>query len=1091
MYGSVKVWQEIISLPTWTTGAEDPNPMFLEKRVYQGSSGSVYPYGVIDTLTGEREMRDYQAVWMENDFLRVMLLPELGGRIHRAYDKVKQRDFVYYNEVVKPALVGLLGPWISGGIEFNWPQHHRPTTFKPVDFSIQQGENGAQTVWMGEAEPMRGLQVMAGFTLYPDRALIEITGKIFNGNATPRHFLWWANPAVKGGDAHQSVFPPDVTAVFDHGKRDVSAFPIATGTYYKVDYSAGVDISRYKNVPVPTSYMAEKSDYDFVGAYHHDERGGLLHVADHHVSPGKKQWSWGYGDFGQAWDRNLTDENGPYIELMTGVFTDNQPDFTWLAPYEEKVFVQNFLPYSELGMVQNANTQLALKLVRESGQLQLGVYAIAPLNHIVVELSADHQPLYETQLTLKPGESWQQTLPENGVGRLTLKVKTAENQPLLDYQEHITQQTPLPEPAIAPALPEAIHNGDELYFIGQHLEQYNHASRYAGDYYRRAVELDPQDYRNNVALGTLAFNSADWALAEQCARAALQRAHRLNKNPRDGEASMLLASVLERMGDDAGAWDHYYKASWSGNCRDAAWWSLARLAMKRGDVADALEKVNTSLRFNASNPLAMGLKALALANSGQKKAALEFIFASLEQYPLSYPLHCARWMIERSDDAREALLRITGRRGVNASLLAGWLLSIGQTSAVKEVLAVLDSQEALPMLWRASLSDDANERQQFIAAAEHCHAHNVRFPNSLDEVQMLQSLGDSAFARYLLGCFWYSKRRYDEAVSCWRETLEKSPDYAPAHRLLGVYSWNKQQDATQALACLQRAVALEPENARFLFELDFLQKLLARPVHERLTTLVERKAVVLKRDDLTAELLSLWNASGHYADAAAILDTRVFHPWEGGEGKITGQYLLNQLHRALQFIERGAFKQATDCLKAALRYPDNLGEGRLPGQTDNDIWYLLGYCAEQAGDAQQAAEYYQLARQGGSTLDAGRYYNDQPADYLFWQGIALRKSGNPAQAEQHFRHFIDWAAQHRDDVPQVDFFAVSLPDLVVLDVSAQQRHQQHCLFIEALGHLGLGNVSACQQRMQQLLQINPAHDKAHLIRHALQSGIFS
>ena len=120
------------------------------------------------------------------------------------------------------------------------PQHHRPTTFKPVDFSIQQGENGAQTVWMGEAEPMRGLQVMAGFTLYPDRALIEITGKIFNGNATPRHFLWWANPAVKGGDAHQSVFPPDVTAVFDHGKRDVSAFPIATGTYYKVDYSAAV-----------------------------------------------------------------------------------------------------------------------------------------------------------------------------------------------------------------------------------------------------------------------------------------------------------------------------------------------------------------------------------------------------------------------------------------------------------------------------------------------------------------------------------------------------------------------------------------------------------------------------------------------------------------------------------------------------------------------------------------------------------------------------------------------------------------------------------------------------------------------------------
>ncbi|WP_333892472.1 DUF5107 domain-containing protein, partial [Atlantibacter subterraneus] len=179
MYGNVKVWRESISLPTWATGQEDPNPMFLEKRVYQGSSGAVYPWGVIDTLTGEREEKIYQAVYLENDFIRVMLLPELGGRIHRAWDKVMQRDFVYYNEVVKPALVGLVGPWISGGIEFNWPQHHRPTTFMPVDVTLKSNDDGSQTVWLGEVEPMRGLQVMTGFTLYPHKALIEITGKVF------------------------------------------------------------------------------------------------------------------------------------------------------------------------------------------------------------------------------------------------------------------------------------------------------------------------------------------------------------------------------------------------------------------------------------------------------------------------------------------------------------------------------------------------------------------------------------------------------------------------------------------------------------------------------------------------------------------------------------------------------------------------------------------------------------------------------------------------------------------------------------------------------------------------------------------------
>lgn len=1088
MYGSVKVWQETLSLPTWTVGEEDPNPMFLEKRVYQGSSGAVYPYGVIDTLTGKREMREYQAVWMENDFIRVMLLPALGGRIHRAYDKVRARDFVYYNEVVKPALVGLLGPWISGGIEFNWPQHHRPTTFMPVDFTVQAGENGEQTVWMGEVEPMRGLQVMAGFTLYPDRALIEITGKVFNGNATPRHFLWWANPAVKGGDDHQSVFPPDVTAVFDHGKRDVSAFPIATGTYYKVDYSAGVDISRYKNVPVPTSYMAEKSDYDFVGAWHHGERGGLLHVADHHVSPGKKQWTWGYGDFGVAWDRNLTDDNGPYIELMTGVFTDNQPDFTWLAPYEEKVFVQNFLPYSELGMVQNASTDLALRLVREDGALSVGVYAIAPLHEARVTLSAEGAPFYETTLTLAPGQSWMTRIVENGPDRITMTVSHPDGREWLKYEEHIAGEVPLPSAATAPAMPEALSNTDELYFIGQHLEQYNHASRYAEDYYRRALEVDPLDYRNNVALGTLALNRADWTLAAQCASAALARAHKLNKNPRDGEASMLLAAALERQGNFDAAWDHYFKASWSGNCRDAAFWSLARIAMRRGNYADALDKVNQSLRVNGSNNLAMGLKALVLAKLGREADALTWIDQQLRDYPLSYALHYARWAVSRDESTKDALIAITGRRGTNACELAGWLLSCGQQDAARDVLELLDSQETLPLLWRASLSDNP---QSLIDRSRACLHNRVRFPNTLDEVQMLQTLPDSPWAQYLLGCFWYSKRRYDAALACWQFTLAQEADFAPVHRLLGIYAWNKQQDAVLARQYLSQAVALEPDNARFLFERDYLDKLLATPAAQRLQQLVSRQSVVFQRDDLTVELLSLWNGLGDYEAAAKVLRERAFHPWEGGEGKATGQYLINQMHRALAAIGEGTYQNAVYLLQQALSYPHNLGEGRLPGQTDNDIWYLLGYCAQQQGHHDEAQRYFARATRGGSSLDAGRYYNDQPVDYLFWQGMALKALGEHHAAERLFQSFLHWVETQRDNVPEVDFFAVSLPDLVVLDTPAAAKHQQHCLFITALGHLGLGNLTASQLAFDALLQVNPAHDKALLLRHAIPLALWN
>ncbi|EJF30208.1 MULTISPECIES: DUF5107 domain-containing protein [Enterobacteriaceae] len=1089
MYGAVKVWQETISLPTWTTGAEDPNPMFLENRVYQGSSGAVYPYGVIDTLTGKREMREYQAVWLENDFIRVMLLPELGGRIHRAWDKVMGRDFVYYNEVVKPALVGLIGPWISGGIEFNWPQHHRPTTFLPVDVTFQQHESGAQTVWLGEVEPMRGLQVMTGFTLYPEKALIEITGKVFNGNATPRHFLWWANPAVKGGDDHQSVFPPDVTAVFDHGKRDVSAFPIAHGTYYKVDYSAGVDISRYKNIPVPTSYMADKSNYDFVGAYHHGEQGGLLHIADHHVSPGKKQWTWGNCDFGLAWDRNLTDTNGPYIELMTGVFTDNQPDFTWLAPFEEKVFVQNFLPYSKLGTLQNASTDAAIKLEREQGRLELGVYAISPLEAVTLRLESDGVVLWQTPLSLKPAEAWLHQLTDDWPQRLTLSLLNAQGEVVLSYLEHIAEELPLPQAAQAPAKPEQIANCDELYFIGQHLEQYLHASRSAFDYYRRALDIDPLDSRCNVALGTLEFNRGNWRKAKEHADAALQRAHRLNKNPQNGDASQLLGSAKERLGDYDGAFDAYYKASWSGNCRDAAFYALARLAMRKGETARALALVSQSLQFNASNNLAMGLKALALSQQGEKATALAWIEQQLAVWPLSYALHYARWAITQSEGDKQKLRQVTGQRGTNASVLAGWLMSFGAEHAARELLTVLNAQETMPLLWQASLESDPQRQQNYLVQAREQFTARVRFPNTLDEVQMLMRLPQDGFAQYLLGCFWYSKRRYAEALTCWAFCAEQMPEFASVQRVLAIHAWNKEQDVQRAETLLQRAVDLEPDNARFLFELDFLLKLNGRAPEERLTRLEVKRDVALKRDDLTAELLSLWNQHGKQEAAAKVLAERKFHPWEGGEGKVTGQYIISQQRLALASMSAGHYGQAEELLQQALSYPENLGEGRLVGQTDNDIWYLLGCCAQLLQRHERAKSYFQQALKGGSSLAAGRYYNDQPVDYLFYQAMALKQLGELEAAHQQFKAFVDWAQAHRADGVEADFFAVSLPDLIALNGDPRKQHQQHCLFVEALGWLGLGDIAAFNQRVEALLTLNPAHDKAHLLCQALSTGV--
>ncbi|MCC6804291.1 MAG: DUF5107 domain-containing protein, partial [Anaerolineae bacterium] len=272
IHAGVRAWVEAVTIPTYRIGKPEKNPMFLEKRVYQGSSGVVYPHPIVERVFDDKVDQEYNAVFLENRYLKIMLLPQIGGRVQMALDKTNGYHFIYYNRVIKPALVGLTGPWISGGIEFNWPQHHRPSTFEPVDYRIDDNPDGSKTVWMGEIERMFRTKGTAGFTLYPDRAYLEVSVQLYNRTDFPQTFLWWANPAVSVNDDYQSVFPHDVYAVMDHGKRDVSSFPIATGTYYKVNYAPGTDISRYKNIPVPTSYMAYHSDFDFVGCYDHGKQ---------------------------------------------------------------------------------------------------------------------------------------------------------------------------------------------------------------------------------------------------------------------------------------------------------------------------------------------------------------------------------------------------------------------------------------------------------------------------------------------------------------------------------------------------------------------------------------------------------------------------------------------------------------------------------------------------------------------------------------------------------------------------------------------------------------------------------------------------
>jgi tetratricopeptide (TPR) repeat protein len=1084
MASAVTVRVENLRLPTYCHGPVDPNPLFLEERIYQGSSGRVYPYGVVSTVSSERGERLYRAVFVENDFLEIMILPELGGRVHRAYDKIRKRDFIYYNSVIKPALVGLTGPWISGGLEFNWPQHHRPTTFAPVDETVRENTDGSKTVWVGEREPMHGLQAMTGFTLYADRAVLEIQCTIFNGNDTPRSFLWWANPAVKGGDYHQSVFPPDVTAVFDHGKRDVSSFPIARGNYYKVDYSAGVDISRYRNIPVPTSYMAAHSNYDFVGAYDHKADAGLLHVADHHVAPGKKQWTWGTCEFGRAWDRNLTDSDGPYVELMTGVYTDNQPDFTWLDPYEERSFVQNFFPYHSLGVVQNANARLALKAIRSESGVECGVYAAAPLAEARFRLSAhDGRTLFEEPIALAVGEVWRRAFEgEIGAGPFLAEVLDASDAALIQYPEHQTRSEPPPEPAVAPPQPADVKTIDELYFIGQHLAQYHHAARTPETYYLEGVRRDPLDYRCNLELARLAYDRADYARAIRHAEQALKRAHGLNKNPACGMASFTLGRAHERIGDLPRAYESYFRSTWSGNCRDCGYLGLARVSAKEGRFTQALAFCERSLDHNAVCLSALFVRACLRAKLGQRVQALQEIDALLYRYPLHYGLHLVRWLIE-GGAASQDLRDIVARRTLNLIQAASDLIELGFFAEAQSCLGLAQTPFYLVDFYRAYLSRAQGElatTPQDAVLIER-FAGEVLFPNSLTDVAVLSAFDDSALAQFLLGCFHYDRRAYEAAAACWMRSKTLAPTFPGSCRALSIYFANNAEDRHKARELIAEAFQRDSTDSRLLYEYDLIRGLCGEDVAARVALLRERRDLVFQRDDLTVELVRLLNLEGELDEARAILTNRIFHPWEGGEGRVTGEFIANCLRFAFRAMKRGETDRAIGWLTEALTFPANLNEGRLVGQTDNDIHYWLARCAERSGDRGEAERRYRLAATGKIELSESRYYNDPPVDYLLFKAMALRALGRTGEGNDLLVQMRRWSARQMSRAPETDFFAVSVPDLVVYKKDHKREHETFCLYVDALARLGQGDFAGSERNGEKILQLDPAHGRARML----------
>ena len=1093
----VKAWREIVTIPTYEVGKPEKNPMFLEKRVYQGSSGVVYPYPVIESISDKKTDKDWKAVWLENEYIKVMILPELGGRIQMAYDKIKQRHFVYYNHVIKPALVGLVGPWISGGIEFNWPQHHRPSTYMPVDSTIVENEDGSVTVWVNEMERMFHQKGMAGFTLRPGCAYLEIQGRVSNRTPLPQTFLWWANPAVEVNDAYQSVFPPDVNAVFDHGKRAVSSFPIATGTYYKMDYSAGVDISNYKNIFVPTSYMAVNSKYDFEGGYENDTHGGMLHVARHQFSPGKKQWTWGNGDFGRAWDRNLTDEVNkddsllkpgfrPYIELMAGVYTENQPDFTWLMPYEEKQFVQYFMPYREVGIVKQASKDFVVNIEEiADGQAQFKILATSKKTVRIVLDGEDGIAYYNKIVTLDPEDVLVETVKtgKEHLADLRLTIDRAEGQrkcPLLCWFAEPDEIRPIPDAAEAALSPQDTKTIDQLYLSGLHLEQYRHATWSALDYYEEALRRDPLDYRCNMQMGLWYLRRARFDKAESYLQTAVKVQKKRNPNPYDGEPLFYLGVVNKYLGKSQAAYDFFWKSTWNKAWADAGFYEAACISMTDERWEDALDELERALISNSHNHQARALKATVLRKLGRKDQALTWIQESYRIDHFNYLCMVEEHLLSNNDEPLNRMVKLMHGNIYNYHEIA---LDYMHAGLDKEAVLVLQTaishhveESPLTYYYLAYLSSITKSIEFWVKATQ--VSSDYCFPNRLEDAFILQKLEfppivKDARAPYYLGCLYYDKRQYDLAIKNWEKSAKLDPSFPSVWRNLALARFNKQNKQDEALEYMERAFHLDENDARTLMELDQLYKRLHKSHQERLDFLLQYPELIQRRDDLVLEEVTLLNQLGRYEEAKEIIDNRTFHPWEGGEGKVSGQYQICRLEIAKQLLQKDANdRRARQLLEECLTFPPHLGEGKLYGAQDNDFLYFLGR--------------YEEGTAGPTEPAAAMYYNDAKPDKIFYAALCYRKLGQEDKARGLFNKLINYGKQHIYEKVVMDYFAVSLPDLLIWEDSLDTKNLIHCKYMLALGYYGMGDKEKALRYLKEVEALDNNHQGIQQLRTFIQ-----
>jgi len=1076
---AVSLRKENLVIPTYLVGPPERNPMFYFGRAYQGAKGPVYPYPFLNVLTDKRVDKTYSALVLENEYVRYRILPEIGGRIFEAVDKTNGYDFFYRQHVIKPALIGMLGAWISGGVEWNIPHHHRATTFMPVDWTITETADGSKTVWVGELELRHRMRWLVGLTLRPGSSVLEVAYRIVNRTPFAHSILCWANAAVHANQDYQIIFPPGTGLATFHGKNQFSHWPVSREVYNGVDYTRGVDVSWWKDHPSPTSFFAFGSQEDFFAGYDHGRNAGVVFIGDHALVPGKKLWTWGTGSEGARWEKILTDQDGPYLELMFGSFSDNQPDYSWIGPGEVKTVTQFWYPLRAIGAVKNANVEAACNLeARGGGRVLLGVAVTAVRKNARVVLEAGGKVIFQKTADLAPGTPFTAEVelpPRTEEESLRVSLTADDGRELVGYQPKKRETPSLPAPVTTPPAPPEIGTVEELYLTGLRLEQFYSPALEPYPYYEEALKRDPNDSRVNTSLGRLYLMRGMFARAEEHLLRAVRRASKDYTRLKDGEALYYLGIALRFLGREAEAEEAFGRASWDAGWTAPAGLQIAELAASRGRYLEALEQVERALASKGSAGRARDFKATLLRTTGRLEEGERTARQSLAEDPLDFwaanelRLIMAARGLENESGQLAAATRLRMRGEAESYLeLASDYASGGFYAEAVDVLSLLQNESPAEGRWPVLHYDlafyhhklnDENGADLLLQKAMKMPP-DLAFPFRLEDMAVLR-WAESRNPRdgrspYYLGNLLFD-RQPEEAIAQWEKAIALDGTLPTAHRNLGLAYSRVKNDLPRAVASLEKAVARAPSDPRLLLELDDLYDLSNTGPEKRLELLSRNHEAIAGRDDALSREITLLVELGRFDRALELLNSHHFHVWEGG-GAIHDVYVDARLGRGERRLEEGKAAPALQDFQAALEYPENLEVGRpAVGGRDPEIFHFIALALGSMGDKERSREAFRRSAEAA----AG------PTEQAYYQGLSRRMIGEEARARDSFEGLVLMAREGLEKASTRDYFAK------FGEAESARRREARFHFLLGLGLRGLKKASEAKVEFEEVLKLYP------------------